>query len=507
MRRVIATLCVCLLAVAIGGVLIPRVQAQDTLCFPETGNCLSGRFRAFWEQNGGLAVFGYPISMPFEQGGRMVQYFERQRFELHPENQPPYDVLLGRLGDEALRQRGIDWQTLPRAAGPAAGCRYFAETQHNVCDQGAGAGFLSYWDTHGLEIDGQPGKSFQESLALFGYPIGEPAEFTSSSGEIFQAQSFERARFEWHPNNPEPFKVLLGRLGAELQPAASPAEQAYDNPSSPVDLLASYYNAIDRQEYQRAYGYWQTPPSGYDEFARGYAQTIAVELIVRPPWFIEGAAGSLYAAIPTVLIAHQSDGTQTFAGCYTVRKSNLRQPDIPQRGAWNLYQATIAPAASGASIPDLLRQACANVAGVDEKAAPPYDNPNSPVDLLASYYNAIDRQEYQRAYGYWQNPPSTYDTFVQGYKDTASVLLIVRPPATIGVAAGNAYAQVPTVLVANRADGSTQTFAGCYTLHKVNLQPPDIPRPDVWHIYQATIAPVTSGESIPQLLAQGCPSN
>jgi len=30
-----------------------------------------------------------------------VQYFERAVFELHPENQPPYDVLLSLLG--ALR--------------------------------------------------------------------------------------------------------------------------------------------------------------------------------------------------------------------------------------------------------------------------------------------------------------------------------------------------------------------------------------------------------------------
>jgi hypothetical protein len=29
-----------------------------------------------------------------------VQWFERARFELHPENQPPYNVLLGLLGNE-----------------------------------------------------------------------------------------------------------------------------------------------------------------------------------------------------------------------------------------------------------------------------------------------------------------------------------------------------------------------------------------------------------------------
>src|SRR3712207_7114943 len=34
------------------------------------------------------------------EGRFTVQYFERQRFELHPEKPRPYDVLLGRLGDE-----------------------------------------------------------------------------------------------------------------------------------------------------------------------------------------------------------------------------------------------------------------------------------------------------------------------------------------------------------------------------------------------------------------------
>jgi hypothetical protein len=28
-------------------------------------------------------------------------------------------------------------------------------------------------------------------------------------------QYFERAVFEWHPDNPEPWKLLLRRLGAE----------------------------------------------------------------------------------------------------------------------------------------------------------------------------------------------------------------------------------------------------------------------------------------------------
>jgi hypothetical protein len=34
-----------------------------------------------------------------------VQYFERARFEYHPENQAPYNVLLGQFGQRALATR------------------------------------------------------------------------------------------------------------------------------------------------------------------------------------------------------------------------------------------------------------------------------------------------------------------------------------------------------------------------------------------------------------------
>src|SRR5438093_5297660 len=87
-----------LLVIVIGA----NVQAQtDRRCFPETGFCISGRIRAYWEQNGGLPVFGFPItaqeSALIEGQPLVIQWFERHRLELHPENPPPYNVLLGRL--------------------------------------------------------------------------------------------------------------------------------------------------------------------------------------------------------------------------------------------------------------------------------------------------------------------------------------------------------------------------------------------------------------------------
>ncbi|HZG65366.1 MAG TPA: hypothetical protein VEZ12_01390, partial [Herpetosiphonaceae bacterium] len=128
----------------------------DRQCFEVPGitSCIAGRFREYWEQNGGLAVFGYPISAAQEQqtadGRFLTQYFERNRFELHPEQGAPYDVLLGRLGDDRLRSSGRDWQVLP-AGQQTTACLWFAETRHSVCDQEEGIGFKSYWSSHGLQ--------------------------------------------------------------------------------------------------------------------------------------------------------------------------------------------------------------------------------------------------------------------------------------------------------------------------------------------------------------------
>src|SRR3712207_4208150 len=95
-------------ALVAAGLPYHRASAQAQRCFPETGQCISGRFRAYWEQNGGLPVFGFPITPARQEVNRdtgqtyLTQWFERNRFELHPENAAPYDVLLGRLGDDQI---------------------------------------------------------------------------------------------------------------------------------------------------------------------------------------------------------------------------------------------------------------------------------------------------------------------------------------------------------------------------------------------------------------------
>jgi len=198
----------------------PGTTGESWTYFPETSHYLAWGFRDFWERSGGLPVFGYPLTEEYIETNAdtgtdyTVQFTERQRFEWHPENGgTPYQVLLGRLGyeqaadlglldEEPFRYRGDD-------EGPDAGCIYFPETGHYTCDD-----FVFYWRQHGLEM-GDPGISYRESLALFGYALSEPFMTTNSDGDTVWTQYFERAVFELHPENVYPYRLLLRRLGAE----------------------------------------------------------------------------------------------------------------------------------------------------------------------------------------------------------------------------------------------------------------------------------------------------
>jgi hypothetical protein len=187
----------------------PFPSTADRAYFPETGHALGAGFKGFWERNGGLATFGYPLTEEFTEWDHTVQFTERQRFEWHPEySGSPYEVLLGRLGAELLGRQGRDWHAFPTAEPGVE--HYMWETGHAIAPE-----FWDYWTSHGLEL-GEPANTFHESLALFGYPLSEPMLETNADGDTVLTQYFERAVFEYHPEHAgAPYDVLLRRLGAE----------------------------------------------------------------------------------------------------------------------------------------------------------------------------------------------------------------------------------------------------------------------------------------------------
>jgi hypothetical protein len=176
----------------------PAAAQSAERCFPETGQCIAGPIRAYWERNGGLERFGYPITPQRVETveGRtiQVQWFERDRLEIQADGL----VTAGRLGVQRLEQLGIQWQQLPGDNAIIPGCRFFRETQLNVC-----GAFLAYWERNG-------------GLERFGYPVTrERTEVLE--GREYTVQYFERRRMEYHPENAgTPYAVLLGLLGREV---------------------------------------------------------------------------------------------------------------------------------------------------------------------------------------------------------------------------------------------------------------------------------------------------
>jgi hypothetical protein len=172
-------------------------------CFQESSYCIRGVFARYWQANGGLRQFGFPITPEVTErlGDKTytVQYTERARFEYHPENQPPNDVLLGLLGNTLVEPRLGEDPFKPTQPTNAAGSRYFAQTGHNIAPP-----FLAMWESRG-------------GLPVFGLPRSEAFEEKSAiDGKTYLVQYFERNRLEYHPENRgTEFEFLLGLLGLE----------------------------------------------------------------------------------------------------------------------------------------------------------------------------------------------------------------------------------------------------------------------------------------------------
>src|SRR5436190_746415 len=87
----------------------------------------------------------------------------------------------------------------PLAAGPARtqqASKHFAETNQSIAGR-----FMRYWEGHG-------------ALPQQGFPISpEFREKSDLNGKSYTVQYFERAVFEYHPENQPPNDVLLSQLG------------------------------------------------------------------------------------------------------------------------------------------------------------------------------------------------------------------------------------------------------------------------------------------------------
>ena len=138
--------------------------------FPQTGHNILGDFLAFYQSvSDASTVFGLPITELFttvDSSRLTVQYFEKARFELHPELAVGQRVQVTMLGQK-LYHAGTPFVNVTTAGA----CQVF--NGFGVCYD-----FLAFFNQHG-------------GLARFGNPISA-FEFLPD-GRI--VQYFERARF------------------------------------------------------------------------------------------------------------------------------------------------------------------------------------------------------------------------------------------------------------------------------------------------------------------------
>ncbi len=245
-----------LLALLIALLLLPYTTIPahaDTIggapiLFQETGHTLAYNFRIFFDRNGGLPIYGLPITEVFLENGRPVQYFERARFEWHADI---VQVQVGHLGLWAAQKqaRASAFQPVSTAK---AGAVLFTETGHSLSGS-----FLRFWQNNG-------------GLAVFGYPLSEEfVEQNAQDGRSYAVQYFERARFEFHPELSASTQVLLGHLGRqylEAYPAPSWATRSVSSSDQAWSAIRPSYLSIPRIgvatdviEAGFSYGEWDVP--------------------------------------------------------------------------------------------------------------------------------------------------------------------------------------------------------------------------------------------------------
>ena len=115
----------------------------------------------------------------------------------------------------------------------------------------------------------------------------------------------------------KPSAFAVAALLASAAHADTAMPDYRDNRSTAADVVQSYYNAVNRHEYLRAYSYFQFGTLGlFSQFEAGYADTAHVDIRLGPVTS-DGTAGAVHFAVPVALQAQDSHGQiSVFSGCY-----------------------------------------------------------------------------------------------------------------------------------------------------------------------------------------------
>jgi hypothetical protein len=307
--------------------------------------------------------------------------------------------------------------------------------------------------------------------------------------------------------------VILPNNSAVLTPTSPPAASTqelaasetettpiypFEDLTDPLLTVASYYNAINLREFERAYSYRENDPVTLDDFSDGFAETERVEVFARYPVRIGAAAGNEYADVPVLLIAANTNGTQQqFIGCLVTHITNV--PSGPQgivERYWGIVSDVESLGRAGLRATDStdlsqLETACDAFSMDTSLIGGTWDDQTTPMNAIGSYFNALALGDVARAYGYWdQNPSITQDELAARYAGMTDGVIYMRLTTIFGEgAAGSAYLSLPMFLIAQHGD-EQHISGGCLVLRHSNVPAGVNPEPDPdWWITRDTLTP------------------
>jgi hypothetical protein len=108
---------------------VPPAFDRDSRYYPQMGHAVSGDFLSFFDQNGALDRFGFPIAEPLEEEGKLVQDFQRARLIWNLDHPPGERVTLEPIGRVHFEAQGSD----PALLEPVP------------CPSGSREGAIRYW--------------------------------------------------------------------------------------------------------------------------------------------------------------------------------------------------------------------------------------------------------------------------------------------------------------------------------------------------------------------------
>jgi hypothetical protein len=277
-------------------------------------------------------------------------------------------------------------------------------------------------------------------------------------------------------------RILIAAIAAAVLLVALPGTSMAQPPtptpqSSSRAMLYNYYTAINQANYQAAYNLWASPIQTYQQFASGFSPTTFIFPYFGPlvsPQPLNPTSGSIRG----VLVAYEAGGNvQTYAGCFNVGLYNVN--------TWLITGANFSLVMNGnpldiTSINVLLAQGCGTF-------------PTSPVltttirgaqaEMVLAYIDYLNARQYSTAWNMWLHPapgpqpngsPATdyrtpFANFQAGYTDTNFIYPYFGNYAYMGAAAGKPYLDglLPAVLVAQKTNGTYQTYAGCYVIGRL----------------------------------------